>query len=168
MAKKSKGFGELLKQQRTETVRQETLDKLERNLRQGPLGEAFPDVVTTSNSEVKMSKVLKAFVDPYMKQARNRNRREMLICLAIFAWNLALMPENEWQSMIDQFITQDLKKSDPMIQKTTVECIKELIARKLEFFAGNQHYILSYELRDTGNQFHIAVASTVMNRSAAK
>ncbi len=168
MAQKFKGFGKLLNEQRSEKVRQETLEKFGRNLRQGPLGEAFPDVVMTSNSEVKMSKVLKLFVAPYMNQARTRNRREKLFGLAIFAWNLALMPEDERQPMINQFITRDLKISDPSIQKDTGGLIQELLARRLECFAGNQHYILSYELNNRGNQYQIAVASTIMDQPAAK
>ena len=168
MAKKSKGFDELLKRQRTYKAEQETLEKLHKKIRQSPLSAVVPELVTTPKGGVKMSEVLKAFVAPYLDHAKNPNQRKGLFTLAVLAWNLALIPENDRQPMIDQMIEQGLKLSAPLIQQDMRGLIDELIVRKQQFFADNQYYILSYELQETGKECQIAVASTLMNQSTAE
>jgi hypothetical protein len=53
------------------------------------------------SGEVKMSEVLEEFVEPYLDFAQNRSQREKLFSIAVIAWNLAIMPGNERQPMID-------------------------------------------------------------------
>lgn len=162
MARKSKGFGELLKQQRTGKTHQKNLEKLQRKVQQGPLGEHIAGMVTNPKGEVKMSEVLEEFVDPYLSMAPDQNRREKLFGIAALAWNLANMPEKERQPMIDQMIG-GLKGIDSLAQQDMRDTVDELIERKQTFFAENKRYIMDFQLQDTGNQFHLSVASTLSN-----
>lgn len=163
MAKKSKGFGELLNQQRADKIHQKALEELQQKVQKGSLGDKFAGMVTNPKGEVKMSEVLEEFVEPYLDFAQNRNQREKLFSIAVIAWNLAIMPENERQPMIDQLIKVGLKGNDPLAQQDTREIIDELIARKQKFFAKNKRYIVDFQLQDTGKQFHLSVASTLSN-----
>ena len=163
MARKSKGFGELLNQQRADKTHQKGLEKLQRKVQKGPLGDKFADIVTGPKGEAKMSEVLEAFIDPYLAVAQSRSQREKLFSIAVLAWNLAIMPKTERQPMIDQLIKVGLKGNDPLAQQDTREIIDELIARKQKFFAKNKRYIIDFQLQDTGKQFHLSVASTLSN-----
>ena len=162
MARKSKGFGELLKQQRSGKTDKKALEKLQQKVQKGPLGGQFAGMVTNPKGEVKMSEVLEEFVDPYLETAKNRSQREKLFSIASLAWNLAIVSEKERQSMIDQMIG-GLKESDPLAQQDIREIIDELIERKQTFFAENKRYIIDFQLQDRGNQFHLSVASTFSN-----
>ncbi len=110
-----------------------------------------------------MSEVLEEFVEPYLDFAQNRSQREKLFSIAVIAWNLATIPEDERQPMIDQLIKVGLKGNDPLAQQDTREIIDELIARKQKFFAKNKRYIVDFQLQNAGKQFHLSVASTLSN-----
>jgi hypothetical protein len=163
MARKSKGFSEILKQERANKNHQKELEKLQQKIREGPLGDKFANMVTNPKGEVKMSEVLEEFVEPYLEFIHNPIERENLFKVAVTAWNLALIPENARQSTIDKFIKKGLKGNDPLIQQQDMrEILDELIARKLEFFAKNTRFIIDFQLEDTGKEFHISVASTLL------
>jgi len=163
MAKKSKGFGELLKQQRADQAHQKGIEKLQQKVQKGALGGKVAGMVTNPKGEVKMSEVLEEFVEPYLDFAQNRSEREKLFSIAVIAWNLAIMPEQGRQPLIDQVIKAGLNGNDLLAQQDTQEIIDELIARKQNFFAKNKRYIVDFQLQDTGRQFHLSVASTLSN-----
>ncbi|AFY80327.1 hypothetical protein [Oscillatoria acuminata] len=163
MARKSKGFGELLKQQQADKSHQKGLEKLEQKVKKGPLGDKFAGMVKNPKGEVKMSEVLEAFVEPYLDFIHDHDEREKLFTLAVMAWNLALMPEKKRPSMIDELLKVGLKGNDPLAQQDTLEIIDELIARKEEFFAKHKRFIVDFQLQDRGNEFHLSVASTFSN-----
>jgi hypothetical protein len=157
MAKKSRGFAELLKQKQAERTQQSALEKLQQKVQQGPLSERLSGIVASPQGEIKMSEVLEKFVDPYLDFAQNRSQREKLFSIAVIAWNLALMPENERQQIIEQGTTGN----DPLARQDTREFIDELIARKQTLFAENKRYIVEFQLQDTGKTLHLSVASTL-------
>jgi hypothetical protein len=163
MAKKTKGFGELLKQERISQSRETALEKLQEKVRQGPLGKNFASMVSNPKGEVKMSEVLEAFVDPYLDSAKNRTQRERLFGIASLAWNLAIMSESDRQPVINQM----LKSIDLTIRQDTKTLIDELIARKQKFFADNERHIVDFQLQDMGDQFHLSVASTLLKPPGA-
>ncbi|MGL5194470.1 MAG: hypothetical protein ACRC8Y_12870 [Chroococcales cyanobacterium] len=163
MARKSKAFGEILKQQRADKSHQKELEKLQQKLQKGPLGDQFAGMVTNPKGEVKMSEVLEAFVEPYLDLIQSPSEREKFFTLAVMAWNFAIMPEQERPSMIDELIKVGLKGNDPLAQQDTREIIDELIARKQKFFAKHQRFIVDFQLQDTGKEIHLSVASTLLN-----
>ena len=161
--RKSKGFGEILNQQRAAKTHQKGLEQLQQKVQKGPLGGKFAGVVTNPKGEVKMSKVLEEFVEPYLEFAQNRSQQEKLLTIAVVAWNMAIMPENKRQDMIDQLIKTALKGHGSLAQQDTREIIDELIARKQKFFAKNKRYIVDFQLQGRGKQFDLSVASTLSN-----
>jgi len=163
MARKSKGFAELLSQGKEEKVRQRQLEKLQQRIQDGTLGFEAAGVLLEPKGEVKMSKVLGSFVEPYLAFAHNKAQRRKLLEVAILAWNLAIMPESERQLMIDQLIADCSEPNDLLAQQDMREIIDELIARKQKFFANNERFIIDFQLQDTGKQLHFSVASTLSN-----
>jgi len=163
MAKKSKGFGELLKQQRADKIEQKELEKLGQKVQKGFLSDKFAGMVMNPQGEVKMSEVLKELVEPYLDFARNHSQREKLFSIAAIAWNLALIPESERRQMIDQVIEQVMRGNDPLARQDAQEIMDELIARKQTLFADNKRFIIEFHLQDIGKEFHLSVASTLMN-----
>jgi hypothetical protein len=157
MAKKSRGFAELLKQKQAERTQQNALGKLQQKVQQGPLSERLTGMVASPQGAIKMSEVLEEFVEPYLDFAQNRSQREKLFSIAVIAWNLALMPENERQQIIEQGTTGN----DPLARQDAREFIDELIARKQTLFAENKRYIVEFQLQDTGKTLHLSVASTL-------
>lgn len=168
MARKSKGFGEILNQQRASKAEQKGLEKLQKKIQKGPLGNQFAaGMLMNPKGEVKMSEVLEAFVEPYLDFAQTRSQRETLFSIAVFAWNLAILPESGRQAAIDELIKVNLKGSSLLAEQDMREIIAELIARKQNFFANNKRYIVDFELQDTDKQFHLSVASTLSSPPAA-
>ncbi len=159
MAKKSRGFAELLRQKQAERTQQNALEKLQQKVQQGLLSEGLTGIASPQG-EIKMSEVLEEFVEPYLDFARNRSQREKLFNLAVAAWNLALMPENERQQIIDQGI-EGTVGNDLLARQDIGEFIDELIARKQTLFAENKRHIVEFQLQDTGKTLHLSVASTL-------
>ena len=161
MAKRSKRFSKLLNQQRAEPDPQKSLEKLQEKISQSALSHKFAGVVMNPAGEAKMSEVLEDFVEPYSGILKTRSEHENLFRIAIIAWNIALMPHSEQQSLIDRFITQDTVGNDPLAQRDTKKFINELIARKQALFAGNKRFIVDFQLQDQGKGFYLSVASTL-------
>lgn len=160
MAKKSKGFRELLNQSQGKAIsQQKALDNFERKFQQSEMGSKLADIVKNPKGEVKMSGVLKAFIQPYLAKAKGYQRQKMLLHIAVTAWNLTLMPEADRQPAIEEFLNLGMKPEDSLIREDMKGLIEELIARKEEVFPENRNYILDFQFEDAGDQFHLLVAS---------
>ncbi len=163
MARKSKDFGKLLRQQPLSQVQQNGMEQLEKKVKTGPLGNKFAGIVANPQGEVKMSEVLESFVEPYLDSAETRKEKQMLLEIAVIAWNLAIMPEADRQPLINQMLEAGVKSKDPVAQQEMKAFFEELIDRKQKFFAQNQRFIVDFQLQDAGRQFHLSVASTLSN-----
>ena len=70
--------------------------------RERRLGQALPNtlLIQAPPGELKMSDVLKEFVEPYADTWRNEEELGRLLVLAIIAWNTALQPLEEREDSI--------------------------------------------------------------------
>jgi hypothetical protein len=82
MAKKPKGFGELLHQQQRAKGQQESIEKLTKRVQKSFEG-SIENVRINPQGEGKMSEVLEAFVEPYMEAAQSRDERLKLLSAAV-------------------------------------------------------------------------------------
>ncbi len=162
MAKKSKGFGELLKQQRAEITHDQALDQLQQKIQNSELGEKFAGLVKNPKGEVKMSEVLENFVDPYLGAVQNSQQRQKLFTLAVFAWNVAILPIAQQERIIETMLKESLPGADFTVRQDTRQLLDSLIARKQSLFADNQRYIVDFQLQGQDQKFHLSVASTLM------
>lgn len=162
MARKSKGFGKISQPQRADKIHQKRLKKLQRKIQTGPLSDKFAGIAV-NKGEVKMSEMLEAFVQPYLDLAPSLSQRQNLLNLAVIAWNLGLMPENEWPSTLDYLLQDISKDDDPFFYQEIRSFMNDLITRKQELFAEHKRYIVNFELQDAGDYFQLSVASTLSN-----
>ncbi len=168
MAKKSKGFSELLKQQRRGKTRQEAMQDLEDSIQRGPFGKEAISIVKNPKGHARMSDVLERFVEPYEEDEMTLGQRQNLYGIAVIAWNLALLPEAKRRGALKKIIKEVLSGEDLLFQQETREIITEMVDRKDQLFADNQRYIVSYQLQDLGTEFHLSVASTLPGEPAEK
>jgi len=160
MAKKPKGFGELLHQQRRVQGQQKTMENLEKRVTQNLQGKV--KTVRWNEGETKMSEVLKDFVKPYLDPIKTMERRQKLLAIAAFAWNIALLPEDQQQAELDNIVQSLSKNQGPQFQQDAREILEALIERKQTHFAHHRRYILDYELKESPDEFFLSVVSTDM------
>ena len=161
MAKKSKGFRSLLKQQKAINRGEKALNKFEKTFQQKEIANSFTDIVKNPKGEVKMSDVLDEFVEPYLPESDELERHEMVYDMAIIAWNLAIIPEDQRQTAISELFDEFLKDKPATARQEFNNLIDEMVARIFELFPDNRRYILAFQLEDGGDQFHLSVASTL-------
>ncbi len=159
MAKKSKGFGESLNQKYAQSQKK-AMAKMKQRLLNSPLSN-ITDVVVNPKGTAKMSEVLGEFISPYRHLAKNRNAYESLLAIAILAWNVAILPEDQEQKLIDEAL-QQVVKLDFLVKQDVKSFLNALIARKKNYFADNKRYIMDFQLQEIGNRYHLSVASTSM------
>lgn len=158
MAKRSKGFGELLRQQKRFQVQQQSRDELQKRIQQNLKGKV--ETVQWNEGEIKMSEVLEAFVKPYLNAAKTYERRQKMLAIAAFAWNITLIPEDQQHAEIDKIVQGIVGSDNPQLEKDTRDILAELMERKQLYFANHRRYILDYELRETPDDFFLSVVST--------
>lgn len=160
MAKKSKAFRDLMKQKQAPNKAFQTFRQ---NVRKSGITEKFGGIVENPQGEAKMSEVLEDFALPYLKSAKTYEQQKKMITLAAIAWNMALMPETERESAIEELLEQTAKNQEA--RQDTRGLLEQLIARKQEMFAEIQRTIVDFQFVDTGDGFHLSVASTVSSKS---
>ena len=109
--------------------------------------------------EVRMSEVLKAFVEPYLGLASTDNGQRVLLEIASLAWNAAILPENERQAVLDQVAANGLPGFQGQAQEELQDLLTNMIARKRALFDDNKRFILSVELTSAEGGY-LSVIST--------
>lgn len=166
MARKSKGFSDLLHQERIKSMDQAGMEALASRSKDGPLKNT--EIVTNPEGEAKMSEVLEDFAAPYLEHTKSGNEQMQLLGIAIIAWNLALMPAKRRKKEKNAFLTimcEDLdsqlsEEARTEFRRDTSEILDDLIERKLTWFKNNKRHILDYEVQETRGHLHISVMST--------
>ena len=160
MARKSKGFGELLHQQQRAKGQQESIEKLTKRVQKSFEG-SIENLRINPQGEGKMSEVLEAFVEPYMEAAQSRDERLKLLSVAVAAWNLALAPEEQQQQDLENLVNE-ICGEDRQAKQEMREILEELMERKRSSFADIRRYIFDFELQESRNDIHLTVVSAPM------
>jgi hypothetical protein len=160
MAKKSKGFGEILRQEQWGNASERSFDNLKKKVNRS-FGKDVT-LVMNQGGIVKMSEVLEDFVEPYTDGTLNKHGLEMLFSMGALAWNIALMPKEKRIKMLAEAFSSIMPNSDPEDIAFGKDLVDKLIQRKEEFFADNQRMIMNFELQYVSHgEYHISVASTM-------
>ena len=139
-------------------------DRLPRRLFKRGRGPAVPPgskVVYEPAGGEKMSEVLEDFVEPYRELADTDDSFRKLLTLGMLAWNAALLPEDQRWAMIDEMLAAGFSRCSKADLAAGREVVEVLVRRKEEQFAENQRAIISFQLTDTGDGYHLSVASTL-------
>lgn len=159
MARKSKEFGELLRPQKRSQRQQKFVEGLKSKLERGPL---CPEkIVISPPGEAKMSEVLTDFVRPYRLEADTEEAYRNLLELAIIAWNTSLLSQPEQQEMVNRMLTEGFPKATKELKQEVKDILEELITRKYQYYSENKRFIVEFDLKDLGRDYHLSVASTL-------
>ena len=79
----------------------------------------------------------------------------------MLAWNAALLPEDKRRAMVDEMLAAGFAGASAAVRPEARRIIEAMIRRKEEHFAANRRAIVSFQLTDRGDDFHLAVASTL-------
>jgi uncharacterized FlgJ-related protein len=161
MARKSKGFGRLLHQARQEKSGQDNLKDLEKKLASGPLGQQLSEIILNPQGEVKISAVLEDFVEPYRATLQSDQGYESLLSIAVMAWNIALLGEDQQSQQVDWIVAEATQSQGAQIQQDIRSILEELITRKKQHFASINRHIVDFQLKGRGDTLHLSVAATL-------
>lgn len=114
-------------------------------------------LINNNQAEVKMSAVLLDFLHEHQPYATTRQAFDHMIKTGIFAWNLAILGDEEQQQA-------EIDKHAAKVNAETGEAFRtvvaELIARKQQYFAQYRRLIVEYQIAETANGFDLSVVST--------
>jgi hypothetical protein len=84
-----------------------------------------------------------------------------MLTLAVAAWNVTLLPEDQQEEQIDSLIEKGMPGLSRDDKKAARSLIQSMIDWKQAQFADNKRFIMSFELTETQEGYHLAVASTL-------
>jgi O6-methylguanine-DNA--protein-cysteine methyltransferase len=118
---------------------------------------AFSNMKSVINppGQEKMSEVLGQFIEPYMDAAEDVASMQKLTTIAMVAWNAAILADDRRESFLDSILDAFPKK----VRVDAARMIEEMIQRTNRYFADNRRQIVNVQVTDTGDGFHLAVAS---------
>jgi hypothetical protein len=160
MPRQSKEFKALVREKKQSQHRQKSLEELAQKLKKSGLEEMASEMLIEPPGAEKMSEVLRKFMAPYMSTVNHTHEYRSLLELAVVAWNASLFPKAKQQEVIDQLFGEEVFKGDTEIQKEVKGIIAELIDRKNKYFANIKRFVVEFNLKDTGEDYHLSVAST--------
>jgi hemerythrin len=145
--------------QRRRKSRQNPLDSLKHKV-EAEMRQAGRELRIGPSTGEKMSEVLSDFIEPWIEAADTLQAYDKLLGTAIIAWNAALLPKDQRRKMLDEAVRTLEATTDRQTAKDFQAIMADFIRRKERHFADNKRFIFSYEVKETKDGFHLAVAST--------
>lgn len=131
---------------------------LKERIQQGPFQNY--ELIPASDDQVKMSVILRQFVEPYISQTDSEESYRKLLTLAVLAWNASLLPTSDGREMVDNVFSSGDGDMETDLVPELKEFVHQLIERKQAYFRKYSRSIIDFEVVDLGDQYHVSVAST--------
>src|SRR3990172_5275475 len=109
--------------------------------------------------EISMSDAISQLIMPYKEDAPDYNSFSKLVSFACIAWNTSILPQEKQDEAINKML--DVFQATPHLRFDVITLLLELIDRKKRLFLNISRMIVEYKVTDQGNNFHVAVASTM-------
>jgi hypothetical protein len=157
MAKKPKGFNELLLEKRWEAATGKSLERLQSRVIAESGGNM--KMVTTSNDMVKISTALKDLIEPYEVFCFTEEAMNQLLQIGVLAWNLSITPAKGKKTMRKKVMAfmEDAVTAEGVDK--AADFLDTLLQRKKELFPDDKRFIMDFQLEYTAKGFyHIAAA----------
>ena len=108
--------------------------------------------------ELSISDAISKIIAPYRDTAQDHDSFNKLVTIACAAWNATILPADKRESML-----ADMRNlmPDQQSREDFTEIVKELMKRKNKLYPKVDRMIVQFKVTDRGNDFHIAVASTL-------
>jgi hypothetical protein len=104
----------------------------------------FDNQTQSEVNDVKYSKLLEDFIEPYAINFSDDMSIEEVFELAINGWNFGNLKKITDEKNFETIVYSKLKKED-------AEILRKLVDRKTKKFNQYEHYIIDYELTDQNN-----------------
>jgi hypothetical protein len=115
-------------------------------------------IIINTSSSIKMSAILSEFAEPLLKEAGDDSSAKMAVSMAVTCWNLALMPEDEHEGLINDMKAKlSGTKSD---EKITEDIARMFIARKKDLYSHIRKLVVDYDVKFIDGQLHLNIVST--------
>jgi DNA primase catalytic subunit len=163
MPRQSKGFKELLLQQRASEDKYKMVEKVRRQMQSGNYGEVASEVIIDPEGMEKMSEVLRRFIAPYVDNVENIQYYKNFLSIGVLAWNLTVVPEDKQQEMKDMMLSEMFAEAPSEIQHDIEEILDDLIARKKKYFSSIKRFVVDFKVKDTGRDYNLSVVSTLVD-----
>ena len=111
---------------------------------------------------LKMSEVLEEFVEPFADEVEGLEEYRKLLCLGQLAWNAALRGEPDRGAMVSEMLSAAMPGASEEALSMGRSLVESLIIQKEQYFADLHRPILAFEVFDTGDGWHLNVASAVV------
>ena len=122
--------------------------------------------VLNPKGEISMSDAISQLIEPYKKEVTNYSGFSKLVSLACIAWNTSILPQEKQGEALDKMVA-----ILPGTHETLLEMLGltiDLVNRKKELFPDISRMIVEFKVTDQGNNFHIAIASTLEKKDTEK
>ena len=108
--------------------------------------------------DAKVSAMLQEIIEPYRRDANNFSEYRKLVTLAIIAWNIANIPLDQMLTSLDHHLDQ-LPRMTATEREDLRQITLDLVQRKIKLYPEVQHPIVNFEITQTQNKYHLAIAS---------
>jgi len=112
----------------------------------------------------KMSEILLEFAEELLDNAKNDQEKEGIIMMAVVAWNIAIIADEDRESVIDHIEdylrTLGFKKNSED-KEVLAYILHTLVEKKWMEYPDIQRLIVDFEIIETKNEFRLNVASLV-------
>ncbi len=109
--------------------------------------------------EISMSDAISQLIEPYKDDAPDYNSFSNLVTFACIAWNTSVLPDSQRNEALGKMA--DIIPGRMEDRLDTLALLTELMERKRKLFPNVTRVIMEHKVTDQGNNFHIAIASTL-------
>jgi hypothetical protein len=121
----------------------------------------FTKTLVNPKGEISISDAISKMIAPYRDTAQDYESFHKLVTVACTAWNASILPVAQRAGMLD-----DMRKlmPDRQSRQDFTAIVKELMKRKSRLYPRVNRTIVQFKVTDRGNDFHIAIASTMEDK----
>jgi len=104
------------------------------------------DISNNNAPPKKISEAILKISEPLISKYPKRERITVIIDMAVAAWNISLVPEEDRGNIENKIVEMMPKEIDAIGIATIVEQVDMLIQRKVKYYKELNYYIKSYDL----------------------
>lgn len=114
-------------------------------------------IVVEAPGQVKMSKVIVDFIEPFLELAEDEEAEKIIVMLSIMAWNANLLPKKEQKSFIKKVEKEAGAEGNEMFKMM----VKMMASYKKENYPDLNRYIFDSQLTYTKDGMNLNVISSL-------
>jgi hypothetical protein len=129
-------------------------------------GAAGLEIRTDLPQQEKISNALAILLDSEVEEGSTLLEYRAALNFIVIAWNVSLMPADRRTEEIQRLFVFP-PGCDDRVKREAITHIERLIAKKQDLFPHDKRFVVSWEVRFQGNNFHITAAAVSVLGSAA-